>query len=179
MFFSLPLGMLVAEWVPTPCFFDAWAFWWKGWQKHHETTFSPRVGRFFFGKQKNFLFFWRVICWMLHICRARHPGPGPRSFIPDQLSIEFINIGGWLTSGDLAMDSCAQFLAVAEHRLIPSRARSIGHQLRMAGHHSIWAPACQDKIAGGHAGVGVISLGGLFHLLSLLSFRSSLGWVGY
>ena len=58
------------------------------------------------------------------------------------------------------MDSCAQFLAVAEHRLIPSRARSIGHQLRMAGHHSIWAPACQDKIAGGHAGVGVISLGG-------------------
>ena len=33
-------------------------------------------------------------------------------------------------------DSCAQFLAVAEHRLIPSRARSIGHQLRKAGHHS-------------------------------------------
>ena len=59
---------------------------------------------------------------------------------------------GWLTSGDLALDSCAQFLAVAEHRLIPSRARSVGHQLRKAGHHSIWAPACQDKIAGGHAG---------------------------
>ena len=56
------------------------------------------------------------------------------------------------------MDSCAQFLAVAEHRLIPSRARSICHQLRMAGHHSIWAPACQDKIAGGHAGVAPLSL---------------------
>ena len=97
---------------------------------------------------------------MLHIGRARHPGPGPRDIIPGQLSIEFANVGGWLTSGDLAMDSCAQFLAVAEHRLIPSRARSICHQLRKAGHHSIWAPACQDKIAGGRAGVGVISLGG-------------------
>ena len=105
---------------------------------------------------------------MLHIGRARHPGPGRRSFIPGQLSVEFAKIGGWLTFGDLALDSCAQFLAVAEHRLIPSRARSIGHQLRLAGHHSIWAPACQDQIAGGHAGVGVVSLGGA--PLSLPSF---------
>ena len=105
---------------------------------------------------------------MFHIGRARHIGPGSRDIIPGQLSIEFINVGGWLTSGDLALDSCAQFLAVAEHRLIPSRARSIGHQLRKAGHHSIWAPACQGKIAGGHAGVGVISLGGA--PLSLPSF---------
>ena len=67
---------------------------------------------------------------MLHIGRARHPGPGRRPFISGQLSIEFANIGGWLTYGDLAMDSCAQFLAVAEHRLIPARARSVGHQLR-------------------------------------------------
>ena len=103
---------------------------------------------------------------MLHIGRARHPGPGP-PFFP-QLSIEFVNVGGWLTLGDLALDSCAQFLAVAEHRLIPSRARSFCHQLRKAGHHSVWAPACQDRIAGGHAGVGVISLGGAS--LSLPSF---------
>ena len=81
-------------------------------------------------------------------------------FIPGQLSIEFANIGGWLTYGDLAMDSCAQFLAVAEHRLIPARARSVGHQLRKAGFHSVWAPACQDSIPGGHAGVGVVSLSG-------------------
>ena len=60
------------------------------------------------------------------------------------------------------------FLLLPEHRLIPSRARSVGHQLRKAGHHSIWAPACQDKIAGGHAGVGVVSLGGA--PLSLPSF---------
>ena len=95
---------------------------------------------------------------------------------PGQLSIEFINIGGWPTSGDLAMDSCAQFLAVAEHRKIPSRVRAICHQLRLAGFPSIWAPACQDKIAGGHDGVGVSQslevLPNLFHLLSLLSFRS-------
>ena len=130
---------------------------------------------FLFGKQKNFLFFWGVICWMLHIGRARHPGPGPRDIIPGQLSIEFINIGGWLTSGDLAMDSCAQFLAVAEHRLIPSRARSVCHQLRMAGHHSIWAPACQDKIAGGHAGVGVFSLGWSSFISSFLCHSSVSG----
>ena len=60
----------------------------------------------------------------------------------------------------MALDSCAQFLAVAEHRLIPSRSRSVCHQLRRAGHHSVWAPACQDSILGGHAGVGVVSLGG-------------------
>ena len=109
-----------------------------------------------------------VILWMFHIGRARHPGPGPRDITPGQLSVEFLNVGGWLTSGDLALDSCAQFLAVAERRLIPSRARFVSHHLRRAGHHSIWAPACQDRIAGGHAGVGVISLGGA--PLSLPSF---------
>ena len=97
---------------------------------------------------------------MLHIGRAGHRGPGKRSFIPGQLSVEFANIGGWLTYGDLAMDSCAQFLAVAEHRLIPAGARSVGHQLWKTGFHSVWAPACQDSIPGGHAGVGVVSLGG-------------------
>ena len=71
-------------------------------------------------------------------------GPGPRSFTPGQLSIEFVNVCGWLTSGDLALDSCAQFLAIAEHRLIQSRARSVCHQLRWAGHHSVWALACQE-----------------------------------
>ena len=62
--------------------------------------------------------------------------------------------------GILAVDSCAQFLAVTEHRLIPSRARSVCHQLRKAGHQSVWSPACQDQVARGHAGVGVVSLGG-------------------
>ena len=176
--FSIPLGMLVAKWVPTPCYNDAYsvgtpkrALWGKGWQEQYETTFSPHLGRFFLVSKRTFYIFGEVIRWMLQIGRARHPGPGPRVFLPGQLSIEFVNVGGWLTSGDLAMDSCAQFLAVAEHRLIPSRARSVCHHLRKAGHHSIWAPACQDKIAGGHAGVGVISLGGA--PLSLPSFVTS------
>ena len=89
---------------------------------------------------------------MFHIGRARHPGPGPRSFIPGQLSVEFVNVGGWLTCGDLALDSCAQILAIAEHRLILARAPSVCHQLRSAGYHSVWAPACQDQVACGHAG---------------------------
>ena len=30
---------------------------------------------------------------MLHIVRARHPGPGMRCFPPGQLSVEFVNVG--------------------------------------------------------------------------------------
>ena len=56
----------------------------------------------------------------------------------------------------------------AEHRFIPSRAGSICHQLRRAGYQSVWSPACQDQVAGGHAGVGVVCLGGA--PLSLPSF---------
>ena len=40
--------------------------------------------------------------------RAKHPGPRQRLFSPGQLSDEFVNIGGWLTYGDLALDSSAQ-----------------------------------------------------------------------
>ena len=80
-------------------------------------------------------------------------------FHPAQLSVEFVNVGGWLTYGDLELDSCAQFLAVAEHRIIPAQVRSVGHQLRAAGFQSVWSPACQDQVAGGHAGVGVVSPG--------------------
>ena len=78
----------------------------------------------------------------------------------DHLSVEFVNVGSWLTNGDTAFDSGAEFLAVAEHRLIHARAKSVGHQLRKAGLQSVWAPACQDQIAGFHAREGVISLHG-------------------
>ncbi len=159
--------MLVAKREPTPCYRDAYlvgipkgAYGGKSGQNHCKTTVSPLSKSVFLVSKRTLYFFWGMVVWMLHIGRARHPGPGRRTFIPGQLSIEFANIGGWLTYGDLAMDSCAQFLAVAEHRLIPARARSIGHQLRIAGFHSVWAPACQDSIPGGHAGVGVVSLGG-------------------
>ena len=64
MGFSIPLDMLVAKWVPTPCYNDAysvgtprWAFREKGWQKYSGTTFSPPYWAFLFGKQKDILFF--------------------------------------------------------------------------------------------------------------------------
>ena len=62
-------------------------------------------------------------------------------------------------------------MAVAEHRFIPSRARAINQQLRKAGLQSVWSNACQDQIAGGHAGVGVFSLDavGLVKLCESLS----------
>ena len=104
-------------------------------------------------------FFWGLLIWMLSIGRARHPGPGTPCF-PPGFSIEFPNVGGWLSRGDLALESSAHFLAVAEHRLVPARARAVTTQLRQARLSSVWAPSCQDVTPGGHAGVGVISLHG-------------------
>ena len=101
--------------------------------------------------------------WILHIGLARDPGPGTSCFPPPpqvNLPLKIVNVGGWLTYGDLALDSCDQFLAVAEHQLIPSRVRSIGHLLRRAGHQSVWSTACQDQVAGGHAWSRGVSLGG-------------------
>ena len=95
---------------------------------------------------------------MLSIGRARHPGPG--TSYPPGFSIEFLNVGGWLSRGDLALESSAHFLAIAEHRLVPARARAVTTQLRQARRSSVWAPSCQDVTPGGHAGVGVISLHG-------------------
>ena len=47
----------------------------------------------------HFLFGVMLAIWVLHIGRGRHPGPGKRCFSPGQLSIEFVNVGGWLTYG--------------------------------------------------------------------------------
>ena len=107
---------------------------------------------------------------MLSIGRARHPGPGTSSY-PPGFSIEFLNVGGWLSRGDLALESSAHFLAVAEHRLVPARARTVTYQLRQARRSSVWAPSCQDVTPGGHAGVGVIRLhGATLSLPTLLDF---------
>ena len=121
---------------------------------------------------------------MLHVGRARHPGPVAGKGTQGRLSVEFDHIGGWLTNGDMALDSCAQVLAVAEQRLIPARARSIGHQLRKVGCRSVWAPACQDQISCGHAGVGVISLcvlptgdGCVVHLFVVCGYQAGTLWL--
>ena len=59
--------------------------------------------------------------WLLWVGRARHPGPFSRS-----MSVEVFNVGGWLTHGDLALETGVDFLAVVEHRLVPARVRVNG-----------------------------------------------------
>ena len=106
----------------------------------------------------NRFWFWGKILWMLHIGRARHPGPGRHP--NGSMSIECTNVGGWLSNGDLALECEETFSAVIEHRLIPARVRTVTAALKASGRASVWAPACQDNISGGHAVVGVVSLRG-------------------
>ena len=87
------------------------------------------------------------------------------------LSLEALNVGGWLTHGDTGLETTADFLAVSEHRLIPARVRSEWAGLRRKGIHSVWAPASQDGSHVGHAGVGVVSLKGA--PISMPSFATS------
>ena len=76
------------------------------------------------------------------------------------IGVEVLNVGGWLTHGDLALDARVDFLAVVEHRLIPARVRSEWSRLRRKDLSSIWAPASQVSSHVGNAGVGVGSLRG-------------------
>ena len=93
-----------------------------------KTRYSIPVGfllPFVFAASKRSLrFFLGLILWMLSIGRARHPSPCNLSN-PSGCSIEFLSVGGWLSRGDLALESNAHFLAVAEHRLVPARARNV------------------------------------------------------
>ena len=51
--------------------------------------------------------FWGLVFWHLWIGRARHPGPSSNS---PHLGVEVPNVGGWLTHGDLALDTDVDFL---------------------------------------------------------------------
>ena len=62
------------------------------------------------------------------------------------LGIEVLNVGGWLTHGDLALDTSVDFLAVVEHRLIPARVRSEWSRLRRKDLASVWSPASPGLI---------------------------------
>ena len=71
-------------------------------------------------------------------------------------------------------------LAVAEHRLIPSRVRSIGHLLRKAGHQSVWSPC----LSGSGCWWSCWSRGGqlvllLYQPLLPISFGNSLGQIEF
>ena len=127
-YFCALLGMLVTKWEPTPYNRDAYSvdtpkcgYCGKGWQIHCKTTFSPLYGRLVLVSKRTSFSFGR---WWFGCSTLREPDilSWYSVFYPGQLLVEFVNVGGWLTYGDLALDSCAQFLAVAEHRLIPSRA---------------------------------------------------------
>ena len=129
-------------------------------QKQHETCQSSRgIWGYLTETFRNLKRYWGKVLWILRIGEARNPGPcSPPSI---KFSIECVNVGGWLSNGDYALESTSDFLAVVEHRLIPARARSVTNSLKVTAKLvSVWAPACQDTIPGGHAGVGVVSLKG-------------------
>ena len=135
-------------------------------QTNGKTSFSPsRVFLFSRNSRKRFL---GLVFWHFWIGRARHPGPSSNS---PQLGIEVLNVGGWLTHGDLALDTNVDFLAVVEHRLIPARVRGEWSRLRRKDLASIWSPASQDSSHVGNAGVGVVSLRGAH--LSLPTFATA------
>ena len=124
-------------------------------QKQNKTSFSPFL--VFLFSRNSTKRFWGLILWHFWAGRARHPGPLSQSH---SVSLEFFNVGGWLTHGDLALDAGVDFLAVAEHRLIPARIRSEWSRLKGKGLSSIWAPASRESSHVGNAGVGVVSLRG-------------------
>ena len=125
-------------------------------QKQYKTSFSP-YWVFFLKSRNPTKRFWGLIFWHLWAGRARHPGPPSQ---PQHVSLEFHNVGDWLTHGDLALSAGVDFLAVAEHRLIPARVRSEWSRLRGKGLSPIWAPASQVSSHVGNAGVGVVSFRG-------------------
>ena len=93
--------------------------------------------------------------WLLWVGRARHPGPFSGS-----MTVEVLNVGGWLAHGDMVLETCVDFLAVVEHRLVPARVRREWAGLRARGASSVWSLASQESSHVGHGGVGVISLKG-------------------
>ena len=147
-------------------------YWAKGalWRncrhKQCKTSFSP-CWVFLFSRNPTKRF-WGLIFWHFWAGRARHPGPPSQ---PKLVSLEFHNVGGWLTHGDLALDAGVDFLAVAEHGLIPARVRSEWSRHRGKGLSSVLAPASQDSSHVGNAGVGVVSLRGA--PLALLTFATA------
>ena len=153
------LDILGTAGEPAPGHHDVYSV--KYGQNHRRTTFSPYVRHCYLVSKRTLFFSFGI--WWFGCCTLA--GPDIRVWLGTRrcrghLSVEFLNVGGWLTNGDMALDSSAQFLAAAEQRLIPVRAGLMGHQLRRAERQSVWAPACQDHISDGYAGVGVDSLCG-------------------
>ena len=69
---------------------------------------------------------WLVV-WMLFVGMSCHLGP--RLSHSNRRDVEFLNVGGWLSHRHLALGSKAHFQAVAEHRLVPARVRTVSSEL--------------------------------------------------
>ena len=74
------------------------ALWRDCRQTKYKTSFSPSWV-FLFSRNLTKRF-WGLLLWHLWIGRARHPGPPSHV---RHFGVEFHNVGGWLTHGDLAL----------------------------------------------------------------------------
>ena len=98
-------------------------------------------------------------------------GSAPWAWVPpsNALSIECVDVGGWLAYGDAVVESKADFFAVVVQRLIRARTRAVSHERSKTRISSVWALACHDSVPRGHAGVGLASLHGASPLPSFLT----------
>ena len=86
--------------------------------------------------------------------------------------MEVVNVGGWLTHGDVALEAEVDNLVVVEHQLIPAGVLSEWAWLKSEALASIRAPASQDSSHGGNAGVEVVSMRGVLVALPTLPLPS-------
>ena len=108
---------------------------------------------------------------MLWIGPARQPGrtgkPLGKCDSSTQVGTEVLNVGGWLTYGDAALDAGCDILLITEARLVTARSRNKCAELRWKKRTSVWSLVCQDTSHVGAEGLGQISLrGAAFSLLS-------------
>ena len=106
-------------------YYACMVFWNKGalWRNCRltkcKTSFSPSW--VFLYSRYSLKKWWGKVLWLLWIGRARHPGP-----FSGAMTVEVFNVGGWLTHGDMVLETNVDFLAVVEHRLVPARVRESG-----------------------------------------------------
>ena len=106
-------------------------------QNLRETSFSPFRG---FCSVETLLFGGGE--WFLSICGLE--GPVILVWVLAVWQWRCLMLGGWLTYGDLVLETRVDVAAVVEHRLILARVRSEWTRLRRKGLATVWAPASQD-----------------------------------
>ena len=73
--------------------------------KKCKASFSPSW--VFLYSRYSFKRWWGKVLWLLWVGRARHPGP-----FSGVMTDEVFNVGGWLTHGDMVLETRVDFLAV-------------------------------------------------------------------